>query len=311
MNSLNNEGNQVNQENDEREQKRMKITTKGETLVTVQTEKRHVITYCDLGCNEGDLTVSISKHLLQPPSQHENKSNSAAEEDNNKMSNTKVVMKCLGLDIDSTLIQRANHKYNRKNEKFQSNTTEGNSTSSNDDETIKIQDKIEATFETCNIANNLEFKSKCKSFLQQEQPTNPTKKRFDLISIFSTTMWIHIHHGDDGLKSLLQLICESCYYLIIEPQPSKCYRNVNTRLRKLNFEEVDVSLDTLKMRSDIENEIEKVIVSCGFVRVAVTSPTEKNQEDDNGNDSNKDIHGIDRTKWNRRLRLYKWIKSVE
>ena len=72
-------------------------------------------------------------------------------------------------------------------------------------------------------------------------------------------MWIHIHHGDEGLKSLLKSICTLCHYLLIEPQPSRCYRNVNTRLRKLNLEQIDVSVNKLQMRCDIENEIEKEV----------------------------------------------------
>jgi hypothetical protein len=48
-------------------------------------------------------------------------------------------------------------------------------------------------------------------------------KRFHLTSIFSTTMWIHIHAGDDGLKDFLKRACSISDMILIEPQPSKWY----------------------------------------------------------------------------------------
>lgn len=55
--------------------------------------------------------------------------------------------------------------------------------------------------------------------------------------------------------------------------------------------EIDVSSTRLKMRNDIENEIEKVVLGCGFRRVTL------NVEDEGH-------HQGDKTAWNRTLQLY-------
>ena len=71
------------------------------------------------------------------------------------------------------------------------------------------------------------------------------------------------------------------------------YRKANVRLRKMGRPEIDVSSSTLKMRNDIENEVEKVVTRCGFRRV-------KLELEDGGENS-------DRTAWNRTLQLYRRI----
>lgn len=301
-------------EDEKRERKRLKTNIKAST-----SSKRRVITYCDLGCNEGDLTMSISNHLLQL---HGNKNKIQVHDDKDdhhqdhqdhhqQVTTTDVtkhkhavIIKCLGLDIDCNLIKRANNKYSNNTRPKNETHNHYNTIDNSNQHHMKIENHhpIHATFETCNIANNDEFKSKCQSYLLQSSINSQIKKeRFDLISIFSTTMWIHIHHGDDGLKSLLRSICTLCCYILIEPQPSKCYRNVNTRLRKLNLEEIDVSLDRLKMRCDIEKGIEDVILTCGFERVDLLENLDSSTKSNNG--------PSDRTKWNRTLRLYKWIPN--
>lgn len=55
--------------------------------------------------------------------------------------------------------------------------------------------------------------------------------------------------------------------------------------------EIDVSSTRLKMRNDIENEIEKVVLGCGFCRVTLNMEDEEQQQGD-------------KTAWNRTLQLY-------
>lgn len=57
--------------------------------------------------------------------------------------------------------------------------------------------------------------------------------KYDMICCFSTTMWIHLNHGDAGLYSLLEWISTSTDCFILEPQPWKCYRNAYTRLKRM------------------------------------------------------------------------------
>jgi hypothetical protein len=54
-------------------------------------------------------------------------------------------------------------------------------------------------------------------------PTNEPQCRrlFHLTTIFSTTMWIHVHSGDNGLRSFLERACHwTALFLLVEPQPS-------------------------------------------------------------------------------------------
>jgi hypothetical protein len=92
----------------------------------------------------------------------------------------------------------------------------------------------------------------------------------------------------------------------------------------MNFEQIDVSVERLKMRKDIEKETEDVILNCGFERVVIFSkqyhPQKDSQDGDNDDDKKQEkdlaLTGMskgnntdqsDRTKWNRTLRLYKRI----
>ena len=206
------------------------------------TEDRiHSLTfnYCDLGCNEGDLTVEIAQAI---------------------QSNLKRKLTFHGIDMDSKLIERANSKWK--------NTSD-----------------ISGSFQTGDLCRDLE------SFVEDSS--------VDLISLLSTTMWIHIHVGDAGLKQLLQCMCRKTRrFLLIEPQPSKCYRNAMVRLRKMGMPEVDVSSERLQWRPKIEEQIQKTIESCGFQRV--------NTDDKNtiANQHNNQNHHHHRTAWNRSIQLY-------
>jgi SAM-dependent methyltransferase len=177
--------------------------------------------YCDLGCNEGDLTLEMS-HALPSP------------------------VHFVGIDIDPVLVERA-----KKKDQGKMNVT--------------------GEFHVGDICKDLDKLIKDNSM--------------DLISLLSTTMWIHVHAGDDGLKAVLKQICQKTKrFLLIEPQPSKCYRKAMTRLRKIGRPELNVSSDRLKLRPNVEEEIDAILQWAGFDRVAFS-----NQE---------------KTEWNRTLELY-------
>ncbi len=122
----------------------------------------NVLQYCDLGCNEGDLTIKIASALQQQ---------------------LKQPIHFVGIDMDPVLIERAKTKE-------------------------IANESVTGDFYVENICEH-------KSMLEQ---------RVDVTSLLSTTMWIHIHAGDEGLKSVLEKICERTnQYILIEPQPSKWY----------------------------------------------------------------------------------------
>jgi len=226
---------------------------------------------CDVGCNEGNLTMDICNSLMKEI--HDEITNGSDDVSNHKNWNDETIcLHNLGIDIDPTLIERANAKITDKGTEIKSNYK----------------------FQVCDVGNKSQHESCYQSFLPHG--TN----KFDLITVFSTTMWIHLHSGDEGLKEFIKRVCQYTNLLLIEPQPSKCYRNANVRLRKMNLPEFR-SLPTLSMRSNIESKIEKVIVSCGFKRVC------NNLEDKRTNDSLKS----NKTLWNRSLHLYERIDILE
>jgi len=235
-----------------------------------EDEHEQVYAYCDVGCNEGDLSLAMAKAFV--------KDKTTTEEDRSETQNHNLHI--LGLDIDNDLIERAN----QKKKKYSC-------------------ENIISTFQTCNVNNDKDHMDQSRSFLK-----SIGKDRFDLISVFSTTMWIHIHGGDEGLIDFLKRICSLTNYLLIEPQPSKCYRSVNVRLRKMNRPEIDTSAERLKMRTDIENEIDRVLTSVKFERVDIDKELlmgKQTREHDSDTGSSMST----RTNWNRTLQLYKRITS--
>ena len=46
----------------------------------------------------------------------------------------------------------------------------------------------------------------------------------EYLIMFSVTMWIHLHHGDEGLERFLRLVSEVGEFILLEPQPWKCYQ---------------------------------------------------------------------------------------
>ncbi len=65
------------------------------------------------------------------------------------------------------------------------------------------------------------------------------RTRFDLITCFSVSMWIHLNHGDDGLRIFIQKLSTYARYLLLEPQPWRCYQTAARRMRKLKQPEFE------------------------------------------------------------------------
>ncbi|KAL9183389.1 hypothetical protein ACHAXT_005176 [Thalassiosira profunda] len=270
------------------------------------SSSKHIIRYCDLGCNEGDLMMAVATALAS--------ASSSGEE-------AQVATKCLGLDLDPMLIARAKSKFSPGNEP----SSEGRSNSNGGD------GDVDAAFQVCNLCSKSEHNNACSSFMRDIAKKNcgaaaasndaadpgevpsKTEQSFHLTTIFSTTMWIHVHAGDDGLRAFLERASQwTKRYLLIEPQPSGCpavlflqsYRKANVRLRKMGRPELDdVSSSRLKMRPDIEKEIENIVLGCGFRRVALDELEGERNESVEG-ETQRDV-----TKWNRTVHLYERISE--
>ena len=65
-------------------------------------------------------------------------------------------------------------------------------------------------------------------------------RRVTLVSVFSTTMWLHMHLGDAAFYAWLGYVCSRADHVLIEPQPKRCYTAANKRLRKMGRPQVDL-----------------------------------------------------------------------
>merc|ERR1712152_59741 len=87
--------------------------------------------------------------------------------------------------------------------------------------------KNNVQFSTLNL---MDTENVDKMFGNYLKPLN--KKQFDVIFCFSVTMWIHLNHGDAGLERFFDFVGQWCKYLVLEPQPWKCYRTASRRMRR-------------------------------------------------------------------------------
>lgn len=87
---------------------------------------------------------------------------------------------------------------------------------------------------------------------------------FDISFAFSVTLWIHLHHGDDGLRAFLRRLCALSRNVIIEPQPWKCYQTCRRRWRRAGAAEPPL-LVTMQWRQDVDVQIVRFMTEqCGM-----------------------------------------------
>ena len=99
--------------------------------------------------------------------------------------------------------------------------------------------------------------------------------KFSFVFINSITMWIHLNHGDNGLRNFLQYISSIAEFVLIEPQDWKCYRAAVRRMKKLGCQPF-LHFTTLEWREDVDQLILKYLQSpaCGLTLVKRLGQTE-------------------------------------
>lgn len=140
----------------------------------------------------------------------------------------------LGVDLDAQLVERAN------------------TDSANRVQSASLQ------FRALNVVTAAEERDELWSRYLASCAGGVGRKRFDVAFCFSTTMWIHLNHGDAGLESLLTCLANWADNIILEPQPWKCYRNAARRLRRANRPPFPYPPDSLVHRSEILDHIDDV-----------------------------------------------------
>lgn len=145
--------------------------------------------------------------------------------------------KILGIDIDPTLIDRA-----------------------------KEQNTTDIKFVCIDIMSSDGY-----DFIQTYL-NNLGLKRFQIVTCFSVTMWIHLNHGDAGLKTFLERMSNLAEVLVIEAQPWKCYKSAVKRMKKSknNFQHFQF----LKYRENIVKDIEDILIQqCKRIKITETADT--------------------------------------
>lgn len=170
-----------------------------------QGDSNEPLLIADWGCNSGDLTAALCRRLreLQP--------------------DRRVVG--LGLDLDANLITRATSKYS------------------------DIEEGVGVTFAAVDLVSDWSRAEKLmRAFLKEhhtdgigrqkeaEQKGRVPTRKFDILTIFSTTMWIHLVHGEEALKDFLVHASEWTYCLVVEPQTHKNYKTARRRLKRVGLQ---------------------------------------------------------------------------
>jgi SAM-dependent methyltransferase len=144
----------------------------------------------------------------------------------------------LGVDIDANLIDLANAKY-------ASNST-----------------KDTVTFKALDFMDTTATEEYIKEYATSQEVAHGGKfSGFDVVCLFSITMWIHLNHGDSGLLDCLErsaTLVSPNGSLVVEPQPWKCYKAADKRCRKLGITR-PLHYSELQIR-DIENDMVKAVM---------------------------------------------------
>lgn len=142
-------------------------------------------------------------------------------------------LQILGVDLDAKLVERSN-----ENNPYPKNLT------------FRVADLMNETH---------------RDGLIDEVLRNFSLPQFHLTMCFSVTLWIHLNHGDEGLKDFLRYISKISQFLLIEPQPWKCYRTAVRRMKKLNCEPFQ-HFPGLQWKEHVDEEILNFLITeCGMV----------------------------------------------
>ena len=100
-------------------------------------------------------------------------------------------VRMLGVDLDQQLVDRAVQNFT-------------------------VEDRLQ--FQHLDIMSD-NFQQEAAEYLSRYNKT-----KFDLVTVFSVTMWVHLNLGDRGLEELVRRLVAVAACVLVEPQPWKCYQ---------------------------------------------------------------------------------------
>ncbi|NXY19018.1 BN3D2 methyltransferase, partial [Atrichornis clamosus] len=170
----------------------------------------------DVGCNSGELSVALYRHLLGLQESKSSPEPAGAGKE--------LILLCC--DIDPELIQRA-----QQSSPFPASIS----------------------FASLDIMD-----SGARGPLLSSHLERFGRSGFDIGFCMSVTMWIHLNHGDRGLLEFLAFLASLCTFLLVEPQPWKCYRAAARRLRRLGRNDFD-HFRSLRINGDMAERITRIL----------------------------------------------------
>jgi 2-polyprenyl-3-methyl-5-hydroxy-6-metoxy-1,4-benzoquinol methylase len=192
----------------------------------------------DVGCNDGTLTQVLHEKVSHVASQLT--AREGADE-----TRSAIQVRTLGLELDPALVARANARVE---------------TSSSNSDSVLSYAAVDCTDESLVAAAVAAF-------------LGPECTRFDLVTCWSTTMWVHVNHGDAVHAAFIERLARLSHRLVVEPQPWRCYRAAATRLRRQGRPE-------LRCYEDVSNRSEKLMEELTIRLICGTGKRESNQGQD-------------------------------
>ncbi|CAI5725591.1 unnamed protein product [Peronospora effusa] len=191
--------------------------------------------------------AEVTLRTLDDKSQEQEKEEQSADEKtvpvHLPLTNEELVKKkplmILGVDIDKVLIERAAKK------------------------PLQLMEGDVVQFHHVDVMTS-KFSKEIAPFLELAKRSR-SERKFDVVTCFSVTMWIHLNNGDDGLWKFLETVSDMTEHLIIEPQTWKCYRNAQKRLKRMRVE-VPQSFREIKVRTDVVERIDAFLLAAGRFR---------------------------------------------
>lgn len=118
----------------------------------------------------------------------------------------------------------------------------------------------------------------CSDVMTEDLPLLESEGVPKIIFCFSVTLWIHLNHGDEGLRTFLRMLAESCDYLVIEPQPWKCYRTAVRRAKRANQQPFE-HYDKLEIRGNVTEFISSYLTEmCNMTKIVHAGTTQWDRE---------------------------------
>jgi Bicoid-interacting protein 3 (Bin3) len=191
----------------------------------------NTMTMCDVGSNSGDLTLALCHELALLLRVNDN-------------------VCALGIELDPGLVLRSSGKVtlNRLNDIDCVASCESEQLNDNDQ---AVESEQLHNNDCAASSSQVDDGAKCQlrfSVGDASLPVDDVQSawhhmdawlaehgtdRFDVVTLFSMTMWVHVNHGDAGLERLVAEAVKRARVLLVEPQPLKCYKSARRRLNRL------------------------------------------------------------------------------